>query len=99
MIFRIISIILDSVIVYNHNLIWLPIGGLLFHLCATWECLMKKKNYNMLLTVLWFCIILLISIKNLMIPQIFWLTVEHIIQYRMVSYMDTIILIFKIKIN
>jgi hypothetical protein len=53
----------------------------------------------MLLTVLWFCIILLISIKNLMIPQIFWLTVEHIIQYRMVSYMDTIILIFKIKIN
>lgn len=89
-VFRVISIIFISVIMYSDNPIWTwLLGGMFFHLCATWAGWRKKNNYNALLIVLWSCIILLTSIKNLIIPQIFCLAAEHVEQYSMVSYVKT----------
>ncbi|EZA54783.1 hypothetical protein DMN91_007152 [Ooceraea biroi] len=97
MVFRVISITLDSVVVYNNDLMWPPVGGLFFHLCATWACSMKTNNYNTLLTFLWFCIILLTFIKNLTIPPIFWLTSEHVVQYHMITICASIIVFVSAK--
>ncbi|XP_011066127.1 PREDICTED: uncharacterized protein LOC105153145 [Acromyrmex echinatior] len=84
-VFRVISTILVSMAMYNHDFIWLPISGLFFHLCACWSSSMRKKNSDVLLIFLWSCVITLVSIKDLTTLQNAWLTTEHIVQYRMVA--------------
>lgn len=84
-VFRVISTILVSMIMYNHDFIWLPIGGLFFHLCACWSSSMRKKSSDILLIFLWSCIITLVSIKDSTTLQNAWLTTEYIVQYRMVA--------------
>ncbi|KYM98449.1 PREDICTED: uncharacterized protein LOC108777498 [Cyphomyrmex costatus] len=84
-VFRVISTILISIVMYNHDFIWLPISGLFFHLCACWSSLMRKRSFDILLIFLWFCVITLMSIKDLTIVQNPWVTAEYIVQYRMVS--------------
>lgn len=83
-IFRFISIVFCLIITYNHDIIWLPFGGLFFHLCTCWASSMKNKNSDVLLIILWFCMTILVLVKNLMTLQNVWLTVEHITQYHMV---------------
>lgn len=97
-VFRVISIIFISVIMYSDNPIWTwLLGGMFFHLCATWAGWRKKNNYNALLIVLWSCIILLTSIKNLIIPQIFCLAAEHVEQYSMIRLCASVMIIVSIK--
>ncbi|XP_012222704.1 uncharacterized protein [Linepithema humile] len=94
---RVISIILDSTIMYNHDCVWLPIGGLFFHLHVCWTSLMKRKTFDVLLTFLRFCMMSLISAKNLTILQNDWLTAEHIAQYHMITICVFIIGFLNVK--
>ncbi|XP_018372897.1 PREDICTED: uncharacterized protein LOC108767484 [Trachymyrmex cornetzi] len=84
-VFRVISTILISMVMYNHDFIWLPISGLFFHLCACWSSSMRKKSSDILLIFLWSCVTILVSIKDLTTLQNAWLTTEYIVQYRMVA--------------
>ncbi|XP_012058705.1 PREDICTED: uncharacterized protein LOC105621876 [Atta cephalotes] len=96
-VFRVISTILISMVMYNHDFVWLPISGLFFHLCACWSSSMRKKSSDVLLIFLWFCVITLVSIKDLMTLQNAWLTTEHIVQYRMVAICAFIIALVNLR--
>ncbi|XP_032674748.1 uncharacterized protein LOC116845779 [Odontomachus brunneus] len=98
-IFRFISIVFCSIITYNHDVIWLPFGGLFVHLCTCWASSMKNKNSNVLLIILWFCMTILVLVKNLMTLQNVWLTAEHITQYHMISVCTLLIGLLNIKPN
>ncbi|GAB1867453.1 hypothetical protein CAJAP_08532 [Camponotus japonicus] len=65
---------LIPIIVYNHDSVWLPIGGLFFHLCACWAN-SKKKRLDILLIFLWFCIISFVYIKNSIFQNV-WLMMD-----------------------
>ncbi|XP_014471641.1 PREDICTED: uncharacterized protein LOC106742846 isoform X2 [Dinoponera quadriceps] len=84
-IFRLISIVFGSVITYNHDVIWLPFGGLFFHLCACWASSMRKKIADVLSIILWCCMTAFVSVVNLTTLQNVWLTAEHVTQYYMIA--------------
>ncbi|XP_011149618.1 uncharacterized protein LOC105189303 isoform X2 [Harpegnathos saltator] len=96
-VFRFITVVLSSIISYNHEVIWLPFGGLFFHLCAYCTNSMKRKNSDMLLIILWCCMTILILIKNLTTLQNIWLTAEHITQYYMIAVCALLISFLNIK--
>ncbi|XP_072763318.1 uncharacterized protein [Anoplolepis gracilipes] len=95
-IFRIISMILIPIIVFNHDSVWLPIGGLFFHLCACWASSTKKKRIDILMIFLWFCIVILVHVKNSIFQNV-WLTTEHTVQYYMVKVCAFIIGFLSLK--
>ncbi|XP_050461598.1 uncharacterized protein LOC126856789 [Cataglyphis hispanica] len=95
-IFRIISTILIPIILYNHDSVWLPIGGLFFHLCAWWTNSTKRKRIDVLLIFLWFCIIIFVYIKNSTFQNV-WLTTECIVQHRIIEACAFIIGFLNIK--
>ncbi|XP_014612368.1 PREDICTED: uncharacterized protein LOC106791325 isoform X1 [Polistes canadensis] len=86
--FRVISTIFDSVIVYNTELLLLPIGGLVFQLCACWAGAAKRRNSDILLAFLWICIIILTSFKEYKLLKTDlhndWFSLEYVTQYHAV---------------
>ncbi|KAL2720037.1 uncharacterized protein V1478_010303 [Vespula squamosa] len=101
MIFRIISTIFDSVIVYNTEFLLLPVGGLFFQLCACWTSAAKRRNSDILLAFSWICIIILIPFKGYKLLKINlqtnWFSLEYITQYHMVIFFAFIIGFMNIK--
>ncbi|XP_020291514.1 uncharacterized protein LOC109858542 isoform X2 [Pseudomyrmex gracilis] len=82
--FRVTSIILDLIIIYNLDFPWLAISGLLSHLCACWTSSLRKKNFDILLIVLWICISILLSVKNLTTFENVWFPSKYINEYHMI---------------
>ncbi|XP_029162508.1 uncharacterized protein LOC114934061 [Nylanderia fulva] len=83
-VFRVISKLLILAIGCNQDLVWLPIAGLFFHLCACWTSLRKRKRTDVLLMLLWLFTIILVSVKDFTLQNV-WFTAEHIVQYRMIT--------------
>ncbi|XP_011642142.1 uncharacterized protein LOC105430327 isoform X2 [Pogonomyrmex barbatus] len=82
-VFRVLSTIVLPMIIYNYDFIWLPISGLFFHLCACWASLTsRRKNSDVFLMFLWFCII---SLENLTILHNAWLITEYITRSHMIA--------------
>ncbi|XP_011860128.1 PREDICTED: uncharacterized protein LOC105557491 [Vollenhovia emeryi] len=97
MFFRAVSMSLVSMIVCNHDVVWLPIGGLFFHLCACWASSTRNRSSDVLLIFLWLCIVTLVSVKSLATLQNAWLTAGHITQYRMVTVCALITALLSLK--
>lgn len=95
-IFRVISKLSIPIIGCNQDFVWLPIAGLFFHLCTCWTSSTKRKRTDVLLIFLWLCIIILVSIKNLTLQNV-WLTTEDIAQYHMITICAFIIGFFSMK--
>ncbi|XP_076243688.1 uncharacterized protein LOC143184953, partial [Calliopsis andreniformis] len=100
-IFRAISTILDSMIAYNMDLIFLPIGGLFFQLCACWVAPAKRKISDMLLMFLWICIIVLLPFKDVKLMkadlQHIWFPIEDVTQYHMIMILISVIGFINVK--
>lgn len=79
-------------VAYNMNIVFLPIGGLFFQLCACWVAPAKRKSSDILLMFLWICIIILLPFKDLKLMkadlQNTWLSIEYITQYHMVRQFE-----------
>ncbi|KAI4492035.1 hypothetical protein M0802_010160 [Mischocyttarus mexicanus] len=87
--FRVISTIFDSIIVYNTEFLLLPIGGLVFQLCACWAgAAAKRRNSEILLAFLWICIIILTPFKEYKLLrtdfQNDWFSLEYVTQYHVI---------------
>ena len=100
-IFRVISTILDSMVAYNMNIVFLPIGGLFFQLCACWVAPAKRKTSDILLMFLWICITILLPFKDLKLMkadlQNTWLSIEYITQYHVIMVFVSIIGFVNVK--
>ncbi|XP_076634016.1 uncharacterized protein LOC143348079 [Colletes latitarsis] len=100
-ILRIISTILGSMIAYNLDFIFLPIGGLFFQFCACWVASARKKSSDILLIFLWICIIILLPFKDLKLIkadlQNRWFSLEYITQYHVIMLFALIIGFINIK--
>lgn len=85
---RIISTILGSMVAYDMNFVYLPIGGLLFQFCACWSASSRKHNSDILLMFLWICTIVLLPFKDAKLIktdlQNAWFSLEYITHYHMV---------------
>ncbi|XP_076647941.1 uncharacterized protein LOC143356277 [Halictus rubicundus] len=100
-IFRMISTIFDSMVAYNMDFIFLPIGGLFFQFCACCVTSAKRKSCDILLMFLWICIIILLPFKDSKIMKIDfhnkWLSLEYITQYHMIMFFTSIIGFINVK--
>ncbi|KAK2575854.1 hypothetical protein KPH14_007228 [Odynerus spinipes] len=100
-IFRIVSTMIDSVIVYNTEILLLPIGGLFFQLCACWASTAKRRHSDILLAFLWICIIILLPFKEYKLLKTSlkndWFTLEYVTQYHMVIFFAFIIGFMNVK--
>ncbi|XP_031838584.1 uncharacterized protein LOC116429606 [Nomia melanderi] len=100
-IFRIISTIFDSMVVYNMDLIFLPIGGLFFQFCTCCVASARRKSSDILLMFLWICIIILLPYKDSKIMKLNlhnkWFSFEYITQYHMIMLFTSIIGFINIK--
>ncbi|XP_033334511.2 uncharacterized protein LOC117225250 [Megalopta genalis] len=100
-IFRIFSTIFDSMVVYNMDLLFLPIGGLLFQFCACCVASTRRKSSDVLLMFLWICIIILLPFKDSKIMKIDfhnkWVSLEYITQYHMIMFFTSIIAFINVK--
>ncbi|OAD62243.1 hypothetical protein WN48_06981 [Eufriesea mexicana] len=92
---RIISTILGSMIAYNMELIFLPIGGLFFQLCACWITSTKKQSSDILLMFLWICMIILLPFKDTKLIKAdlhnTWFSLDYITQYHMIMLFISVI--------
>ncbi|PBC28922.1 uncharacterized protein LOC107997745 isoform X1 [Apis cerana] len=90
---RIIATILGSMVAYNMEFIFLPVGGLFFQFCACW--ITKKQNSDTLLMFLWICMITLLPFKDTKLIkadlQNSWFSLEYITQYHMIILFISII--------
>ncbi|XP_071650412.1 uncharacterized protein [Temnothorax longispinosus] len=96
-IFRAVSMVQLAILVYNHDFVWLPIGGLFFHLCAYWASSTRNRSSDVLLILLWFCLIILVSVKSSATLLSAWLTTEHIAQYRMIAVCAIVIALVSLR--
>ncbi|XP_068966590.1 uncharacterized protein [Bombus flavifrons] len=92
---RIISTILGSMVVYNMEFIFFPIGGLFFQFCACWIPSTKKQSSDILLMFLWICMIILLPFKDIKLIttdfQNSWFVLQYITQYHMMLLFISII--------
>lgn len=100
-IFRIVSTIFDSVIIYNTEFLLLPIGGLFFQLCACWASTTRRRHSDILLAFLWICIIILVPFKEYKLLRTNlkseWFSLEYVTQYHMVILFAFIIGFMNVK--
>ncbi|KAG7207266.1 hypothetical protein KM043_008941 [Ampulex compressa] len=96
--FRFVSTVLASMIVYNFQFLILAAGGLFSQLCAYWVTpARRRRSSDILLSVLWISIILLVPFKDLKLLQTgvknIWFSIEYITQYHMIMLSAAIITI------
>ncbi|XP_076393167.1 uncharacterized protein LOC100879812 isoform X2 [Megachile rotundata] len=85
---RTISTILSSMIAYNMDFVYLPIGGLFFQVCAHWSSSSRKRNSDTFLIFFWICMIVLLPFKDAKLIktdlQNAWFSLEYITSYHMI---------------
>ncbi|XP_053998548.1 uncharacterized protein LOC128887093 [Hylaeus anthracinus] len=100
-IFRTISTILDSMVAYNMDFVFLPIGGLFFQFCACWVASTRKKFSDILLIFLWICIIILLPFKDSRLIKTdlrnTWFSLEYITLYHTIMLFISIIGFVNVK--
>ncbi|XP_034176199.2 uncharacterized protein LOC117602379 isoform X2 [Osmia lignaria lignaria] len=98
---RTISTILGSMVAYDMDFVYLPIGGLLFQFCACWSASSRKHNSDLLLMFLWICTIVLLPFKDAKLIktdlQNAWFSLEYITHYHMIMLFVLVIGYINIK--
>ncbi|XP_066595541.1 uncharacterized protein [Prorops nasuta] len=98
---RVILTILDSATLYNAGIWILPIGGLLFQLCACIASPRSRKGTDIIIASLWICVIILTPFKEMRLIKTnvknSWFSMEYVTQHHLNVTFALIIGLMNIK--